>query len=113
MLEPKRTQANAVGLAGTGTVALIPASGDATVYCDLLALVITTPNAAASVITIGDGTSTVFTINYPNAASAPGAPLVIDFAGCPLCQQKPNAAWTVNASVNASGYNILAQYRRS
>lgn len=95
---------------GTGATTIINASGDSRIYCDLVTLVITTPNAAASVITISDGNKTVLVLNYPNAALAPGTPLVLDFCDVPIEQSKANAAWTFTPSVNASGYNVTAQY---
>lgn len=96
-------------VAGTGAVTIVPASGDALVSRDLVTLVITTINAAAGTLTLKKGAVTVMILNYPNAASAPSTPLVIDFCDVPL-QGDPNAAWTLTASVNASGYNVTAQY---
>lgn len=101
------TQTNATG---TTAVTIIPASGDALVYRDLAALVITTINAAAATLTISDGTKTVAVLNYPNAALAPGAPLVIPFGDVPLPQSVGNLAWTITANVNASGFQVTAQW---
>lgn len=109
-LESKRTVVQQTAVAGTGAVTIIPASGDSSVYRDLVSLVVTTINAAAATLTVSDGTKTVAVINYPNAAAAPTTPLVLQFADVPLAQSKSNAAWTVTASVNASGFNVTAQF---
>jgi hypothetical protein len=96
--------------AGTSATTIINASGVNFRYRDLASLTITTPNAAASVITVSDGTKTVLVLNYPNAAAAPASALQIAFE--PPLQQSGNgnAAWTFTPSVNASGYNVTAQY---
>lgn len=95
---------------GTGATTIINASGLNFRYRDLVSLVITTPNAAASTLTISDGNKTTHVLNYPNAAAAPGSPLQILFD--PPVQQSGNgnAAWTITPSVNASGYNVTAQF---
>ena len=93
-------------VAGTGAVSIVPASGDPFEGMrHLRGLVITTPNAAAATLTLSDGTQTVAIFDYPNAAVAPAAPLVVTV---PLPQSKSNAAWTITASVNASGYHVTA-----
>src|SRR5438067_13660520 len=108
---PERTKATQTNVTGTGSVVIISASGDPIVARDLVSLVITTINAVASVVTISDGTSGKIILNYPNAASAPSAPVVISFGDVPLPQDVPNLAWQMSASVNASGYNVTAHYR--
>lgn len=95
-------------VAGTGAVAILPASGNAAVYRDITNIIITTINAAAAVLTLSDGTKS-YTFNYPNAGSAPQFPLELFFEP-PLQQTLPNAAWTLTASVNASGFNITTQF---
>lgn len=97
--------------AGTGatTIVSIGPSGSVTRYRDLVSLTITTPNAAASVVTVSDGTKNALLLNYPNAALAPGTPLQLWFDP-PLQQSVGNAAWTFTPSVNGSGYNVTAQY---
>lgn len=102
--------AQASAPAGTGATTIINASGINFRYRDLVSLLISTPNTAASVLTISDGSKT-YTINYPNAAATtPFPPLQVDFD--PPLQQSGNgnAAWTLTPSVNASGYNVVAQY---
>ena len=94
---------------GTGATTVINASGQANRYRHLVSLLITTINAVAGTLTISDGSKTVAVINYPNAALAPGAPFVFQ-PTFPLEQSGPNAAWTITPSVNASGYNVTAQY---
>ncbi len=96
-------------VSGTGATAIIGASGQANRFRHLASLIITTTNAAASTLTISDGTKTVAVINYPNAALAPGAPFVFE-PTFPVEQSVANAAWTLTPSANASGYNVTAQY---
>lgn len=97
---------------GTGATTILSAGASSSSfrYRDLVSLTITTPNAAASVLTISDGNKTVLLLNYPNAALAPGTPMQLWFD--PPLQQSGsgNAAWTLTPSVNASGYNVTAQY---
>lgn len=78
----------------------------------LVGLVITTPNAAAGTITIKDSTGGTarFVIDYPNAATAPGAPCVIDFKWPVMQQAGLNNNWTATPSANASGIHISALY---
>lgn len=97
-------------VAGTGAVTIIPASGDPAVYRDLVGLVITTPNAAAATLTISDGNQNDFVLNYPNAALAPSTPFTFPDAPVAIRQTKTNAAWTLTASVNASGFNVTALF---
>lgn len=97
-------------VAGTGAVAIINASGINFRYRDLVSIIITTPNAAAATLTISDGNKTTHVLNYPNAAAAPTSPLEI-FIDPPVQQSgNGNAAWTITASVNASGFNVTAQF---
>lgn len=103
-------QAIQTNVAGTGAVTIVPASGDNDVYRDLVTLVITTTNAAAATVTIKSGATTLVVLNYPNAASAPSTPFVLDFCDVPLSQPAANNAWTATASVNASGFNVTAQF---
>jgi hypothetical protein len=109
MLEPKRTHWQSTAVAGTSATTIVDASGDPQIYRDLISLVITTTNShAAATLTVSDGTNS-FVLNYPNIASAPAVPLVVSF-DAPLCQRNANSAWTVQASVNSNGYNVLAQF---
>lgn len=96
-------------VAGTGAVTIIKATGRTNSYRHLVALIITTINAAAATLTLSDGTTTVAVLNYPNAAAAPAGPFVFQ-PTFPIEQSAPNAAWTLTASVNASGFNVTAQY---
>jgi hypothetical protein len=102
-------QVTQAAVAGTGAVTFLPASGNATIYRDIASLTITTPNAAAATLTISDGNKTVAIFNYPDAAAAPSAPFIVTF-DTPLAQSLPNKAWTITASVNASGFNVTTQY---
>lgn len=83
----------------------------ASTFCDLVALIITTTDAAAAVITIKDATggTTRMTLNYPNAAAAPGAPIVINFP-VPVPQAVVNNNWTATVSVNAGEVRITAVF---
>lgn len=76
----------------------------------LMQLVITSTDAAASTLTLRDGTAgtTRAIYDYPNAAAAPGAPLVVSFN--PPLLQASNANWTLQASVNAGAYHVMAVY---
>jgi hypothetical protein len=72
-------------------------------------LVITTASAAASTLTLRDGTAgtTRAVFDYPNAAVAPGAPFTVTFN--PPLNQASNANWTLQSSV-ANTYHIMAVY---
>ena len=87
--------------ASTAETTIITAGG-ANVFNDLSALIITTTNGAAAVITIKDATAgtTRLTFNYPNAALAPSDALMISFP-VPISQATSNANWTATVSVNA------------
>jgi hypothetical protein len=98
-------------VAGTSAVTICPAAG-AGRSRDLVNLVVTTANAAAATLTISDGNKTTHVINYPNAALAPADPLILAYDSTPLEQSGAgNAAWTITASANASGYNVSFQYQ--
>lgn len=94
--------------ASTAETTIITAGG-AGVFNDITQLVITTTNAAAGTLTIKDSTAgtTRMILDYPNAASAPGTPMVIPF-NPPLPQSSANANWTITASVNAGHYEVTA-----
>jgi len=85
------------------TETTIVAAGGAGVFRDLGGLIITTAGAAAQTITIRAGTAgTVkMILNYPNAAVAPGGPLIIMFDR-PLPALAANATWTAQQSVATS-----------
>lgn len=100
-------------LAGAGEVTIVTA--DPNFNLPLYGLVITTPNAAAGTLTLRDATAgtAVATFDYPNAAAAPGAPFKV-FFNPPLPQQLlKNNNWTLQATVNASGYNVLALFNEA
>jgi hypothetical protein len=77
----------------------------------LVGLVITTVNAVAATLTLRDGTGGIVKgiFNYPNAASAPGAPFVVTFDP-PLAQNAINSTWTIQASAAAGAINITASF---
>jgi hypothetical protein len=85
-------------------------AGGASVFNDLASLVITTAGAAAATITIKDATAgtTRMVLNYPNAALAPGAPLVLNF-NPPIPQASANNNWTFTNSV-ATNINVTATF---
>jgi len=95
---------------GTGATTILPASGDAKVYRDLVSLVITTQNAAAATLTISDGTKTVYVVDFPNAAVAPSYPFILNFADVPIQQSKANQPWQMTPSANAGTFRVTAQY---
>lgn len=91
------------------TETTILTSGGAGVFNDISQLIITTAGAAAQTITIKDATggTTRLVLNYPNAAVAPGAPLVINF-NPPLPQAAAAANWTVTQSLTtATNYTVV------
>jgi hypothetical protein len=105
-------RAQQTNAAGTGAVNIInvPAASSNFRFRDMVCLTVTTTNAAAATLTISDGTATPMVLNYPNAASAPTTPMQLFFD--PPLQQTGlgNLAWTLTASVNASGFNVTAQF---
>ena len=91
------------------TEATIVTAGGAGVFNDISQLIITTAGAAAQTITIKDATAgtTRMVLNYPNAAVAPGAPLVINF-NPPIPQAAAAANWTVTQSLaTACNYTVV------
>jgi hypothetical protein len=105
---PDRGLSQYTSLSGTGETTIVTA--DPTFTNGLTGLIITTINAAAGTLTLreatGGGTKAVF--NLPNAATAPG-PFVVTFDP-PLSQSAKNNNWTLQASVNASTYNVTAMF---
>jgi len=99
----------ALASAATAETTFITAGG-ASVFNDLIMLIITTAAALASAITIRDVTAggTPWIINYPNQAAVPNAPLILNF-NPPLQQGTANSAWTF-AQTAANALNITAQY---
>ncbi len=96
-------------LAASSETTIVTAGG-AGVFNDLVQLIVTTAGAAAATLTLRDGTAgtTIMIFNYPNAALAPGSPMVIDFDP-PLPQAAANANWTIQNSVTTAT-NILARF---
>lgn len=88
-------------------------AGGAGVFNDLSQLIITTAGAAAQTITIKDATAgtTRMVFNYPNAALAPGAPLIVNF-NPPVPQATANANWTTTNSV-ATATNITCVFAKN
>lgn len=102
-------RAVATAVAGTGAVSILPASGNGAIFRDIANIIITTINAAAATLTLSDGTKS-YIFNYPNSsAAAPQFPLELFFEP-PLQQSLANVAWTLTASVNASGFNVITQF---
>ena len=98
---------------GTGETTIVTAAG-ASVFADLMTLIITTANTAAATLTLKDSTAgtTRAVLNYPNAASAPSTPLVINF-NPPLPQASANNNWTLTASAAAGNVNVTAIYAKN
>jgi hypothetical protein len=92
------------------TETTIVSAGAAGVFNDLVQLIITTAGAAAQTITIKDATTgtTRFVLNYPNAAVAPGTPLILMFDP-PIPQAVAASNWTVTQSL-ATACNYTARY---
>lgn len=97
--------ATTISATGATTIA---AAGGASVFRDIVALIITTAGLAAQTITISDGTLS-WIIDYPNAAIAPGTPCIIMFGEVPLTATTANTAWTANQSV-ATACHYLVQF---
>lgn len=99
-------------LAATAETTFITA-GAAGVFNDITQLIVTTAGLAAATLTIKDATAgtTRMILNYPNAAVAPGSPLVINF-NPPIPQAAAAANWTVTNSV-ATATNITAIYAKN
>lgn len=100
-------------IAGTTEQTIIPFVANGNESHHLYGLVITTINAAAGTLTLRDSTggTTRMVIDYPNAALAPGAAFIFFLPyERPLYQAAPNNNWTIQPSVNASGYNVNAFY---
>ena len=104
-----RSRSQYTALSGTGETTIVTA--DAATRNQLVGLIITTTNAAAGTLTLRDSTAgtTRSVLNFPNAALAPAGPLILTFDP-PLDPTSTNANWTLQASVNASGYNVTAIY---
>jgi hypothetical protein len=96
-------------VAATAETTIVTAGG-AGVFNDLVQFIITTAGLAAQTITIKDATAgtTRFVLNYPNAAVAPGSPLVFNFDP-PIPQATANANWTVTQSL-ATACNYTARF---
>jgi hypothetical protein len=93
----------------SAAVVLMPAASTAT-FNDLSGLFITTQSAAIATIAISDGNNTLLILDYPNAASAPTAPIVIDFTP-PLSQSVAATAWMITCStVGGKSYHVTAQF---
>lgn len=100
-------------LTGTSETTIVTAAGTS-VFVDIMQLIITTTNAAAATLTLKDSTSGTVraVLNYPNAASVPTTPLILNF-NPPLPQATANNNWTLTASVNANGYEVTAVYAKN
>lgn len=73
-------------------------------------LIITCTDLVASTLTLRDGTagSTRAVFDYPNGGALPATPLIVTFN--PPLNQAVNANWTLQASVNANAYHVMAVY---
>jgi len=90
------------------TISTLLAAGAAGVFRDITRIVVTTLGAAANTLTITDGTVS-FVLDYPNAAVAPGAPLILNFDGAPLRATTAATAWQVTQSL-ATQCRYFVQY---
>jgi hypothetical protein len=92
------------------TETTIVTAGGAGVFKDIVQIIITTAGAAAATLTLRDGTAgtTVMILNYPNAALAPGTPLILNFDP-PLSQAAAASNWTIQNSV-ATATNVFVRF---
>ena len=102
-----RVQQTTIG-ASTAETTIVTA--DPNFRLHLTGLIVTTLNGAVSTLTLRDktgGTARAI-FDYPNAASVPGTPLVLNFDP-PLEQiEGKNNNWTIQASASATGYKVTA-----
>lgn len=97
---------------GASTAETTIVTADPNFRIHLTGLIVTTLNGAVSTLTLRDKTAgpTRAIFDYPNAASVPGTPLVINFDP-PLEQiEGKNNNWTLQASASATGYKVTACY---
>jgi len=97
----------ATTISATGATTIVTA-GAASVFRDLVSLIITTAGLAAQTITISDGTLS-WIIDFPDAAVAPAGAFVVVFGDTPLRANAAATAWTANQSL-ATACHYLAQY---
>jgi len=97
--------AQQTNIASTSITDIVTAGG-ASVFRDLIGLIITTAGAAAQTITISDNATTKMVLNYPNGAIAPADPLILMFP-VPIPQAAANTAWRATQSV-ATACNYTA-----
>lgn len=90
------------------TISTIAAAAGASIFRDITQIVVTTAGVVAQTLTFTDGTN-AFILDYPNAAVAPGAPLVISFIDVPLRATTANTVWQVTQSL-ATTCHYLVQY---
>lgn len=95
----------------SGTAETTIVTADPNFRRNLTRLIITTANAAAATLTLRNATggTAVAILDYPNASSAPSAPLVLNFDP-PLQQQAANNNWTLQASAAAAAIHITADF---
>lgn len=108
-----KSQRTAIAAANVAETTIVTA--DPNFNLPLFGLIITTPNAAAGTLTLRDSTagSIVAVFDYPNAAVAPGTPLEILFQPALPQTLLKNNNWTLQASVNAAGYNVTALFNEA
>jgi hypothetical protein len=109
MALPDKANNQFTAIAGTGETTIVTA--DPGYKNAITSILISTPNAAVSTLTLRDGTggTTKHVFNYPNTAAAPLAPVEVMFDP-PLCAEAKNTNWTMQASVNASGFNVTVNF---
>lgn len=102
------SQSQATTISNTAETTIVTANAGASNLLEQL--IVTTVDAAIATLTLRDSTAgtTRAIFDYPNAASAPGVPFVVNFS--PPLYQAVNAAWTLQASANATSMHVLAVY---
>ncbi len=106
--QAEQSQATTIA-SGTSETTIVTA--DPNFRRNLTRLIVTTVNTAVATLTLRDATGgtarAIF--DYPNAASAPTAPLIVNFDP-PLQQTASNNNWTIQASAAAGAIHILADF---
>lgn len=98
------SQVNQTTITGpTVTATIIPASGTAGVFTDLVTLVVTNSSATAANVTIDDGSADVLIIHAKAESND-----VINFGLVPLKQSASNTAWTATTDTAVASLQITA-----
>jgi len=90
----------------------IVTAGAAGVFNDIASIIISTPNAAVSTLTLrdatGSGTARAI-LDFPDAVAAPPGVMQLNFVP-PMPQAAAANNWTLQASANASSYHVTVVF---